>query len=57
MNTPNSNRNLSVVDRIRIEWAAMRFDFWLDLHSVPRKKRRELRHELKSNQLAVHLKE
>ena len=39
----------SVVDRIRIAWAGTRYDFWLDVNSVPRRRRRELRTELKAN--------
>lgn len=40
---------MNLIDRVRILWAGARYDFWLDLNSVPRKKRRELRRELRAN--------
>lgn len=49
MNTPARNPILSIVDQARIQWAVTRFDFWLDMSSVPGKQRRALRRELKSN--------
>ena len=54
MNTPSRlTRDLSVFDRLRIFWAATRYDMWLDLKSVPRRQRRELRAELRSNLAAA----
>lgn len=46
MTTP---RTISSVDKGKITWACARYDFWLDLNSVPRQRRRALRAELKSN--------
>ncbi len=37
------------VDRVRIEGAVQRFDFWLDFRGVSRTRRRELRAELRGN--------
>lgn len=39
----------SAFDNIRTWWALARYNFWLDLNSVPRKDRRSLRSELNSN--------
>ncbi len=39
----------SVLDRARIWGAGLRYDFWLDLNSVPAKRRRSLRSELRAN--------
>jgi hypothetical protein len=39
----------SFTDRLRLAWLSARYDFWLDLNSVPRRDRRELRNELLSN--------
>ena len=39
----------SPADRLRLSWLSARYDFWLDLNSVPRRDRRELRNELRSN--------
>lgn len=47
--TLESTRPLSLTDRARIGWASARYDVWLDLYSVPRKQRRELRAELAAN--------
>jgi hypothetical protein len=33
----------------RVELAVLRYDFWLDLQGVPRRRRRELRRELRQN--------
>lgn len=44
-----STENLSIIDRTRIWWAAKRYDFWLDLRFVPRKRRKDLALELRSN--------
>ena len=49
MNTPTTTRHLSAADETRIALAGFRYDFWLDLHSVPRSRRRALRTELTSN--------
>ncbi len=40
---------LSTLDRTRLWWASVRYDFWLDLYNVPRTQRKALRAELKSN--------
>lgn len=40
---------MTVRDRIRIERAALSYDWWLDLRGAPRRRRRELRTELRSN--------
>lgn len=48
MTTPTT-ADLSAIDRGRISWAGARYDFWLDINSVPRKHRRALRGELRSN--------
>lgn len=40
---------LSTLDRTRLWWASSRYDFWLDLHCVPRKQRQALRAELNAN--------
>ena len=54
MNTPSRlTSDLSVIDRLRIFWAATRYDMWLDLKSVPKRQRRELRAELRSNLAAA----
>ena len=37
------------VDRIRMRWVKFRFDFWLDIYGVPRRRRRDLRSELVGN--------
>ncbi len=37
------------IDRVRIESAVQRFDFWLDFRGVSRRRRRELRAELRGN--------
>lgn len=34
---------------LRIRWAVVRYDFWLDLHGVRRRDRRALRTELRGN--------
>lgn len=49
MNTAVGNDDLSIVDKLRIQWAGTRYDFWLDLKSVPKKQRKALGAELKSN--------
>lgn len=41
--------SLTTRDKARIVWASARYDFWLDLNSVPRRQRRALRAEFKSN--------
>lgn len=40
---------MNVADRVRIELAVQRFDFWLDFRGVARRRRRELRAELRGN--------
>ncbi len=49
MNSSTITQRVSTVDKARIAFAGFRYDFWLDLRSVPRRRRRELRSELKSN--------
>ncbi len=39
----------SIVDRARVWGASLRYDFWLDLNSVPARRRRSLRSELRAN--------
>ncbi len=41
----------SAISRVRIEWAVVRYDFWLDLRCVPGRERRPLRRELRANLL------
>lgn len=43
------NPTPSLLDRARIASAGVRYDFWLDVCSVPRTQRRALRAELKTN--------
>jgi hypothetical protein len=40
---------MTVRDRARIEWAVLSYDWWLDLRGTPRRRRRDLRAELRSN--------
>lgn len=40
---------MTVVDRIRTEYAVQRYDFWLELRGVRGSRRRELRRELRAN--------
>ena len=40
---------MSVLDRLRIESALLRYDFWLEMRGVPGSRRRELRRELRAN--------
>jgi hypothetical protein len=40
---------MNVLDRVRIERAVLAYDFWLDLRGTPRRRRRDLRRELRSN--------
>ncbi len=40
---------MKFVDRVRIESAVQRFDLWLDFRGVSRRRRRELRAELRGN--------
>lgn len=49
MNSSATSQDLATADRVRIAFVAFRYDFCLDLHSVPRNRRRALRAELKSN--------
>jgi len=49
MNNSSISQRVSTLDRARIAYAGFRYDFWLDLRSVPRRRRQELRSELKSN--------
>lgn len=48
-NTSTDTQRLSTVDKARIAFAGLRYDFWLDLRCVPRSRRRALRSELRSN--------
>ena len=43
------NNTHTPADRMRLSWLSARYDFWLDLNSVPRRSRRELRNELLAN--------
>lgn len=45
----NDSAALSALDRTRLWWASVRYDFWLDLYCVPRRQRQALRAELTSN--------
>jgi hypothetical protein len=52
MNTTNHDHHhhhLSFMHKAKIAFAAVRYDFWLDMRSVPRTRRKELCTELKSN--------
>lgn len=50
MTTPGSpHQPLPILDRLRVTWACARYDLWLDLRSVPRRHRSQLRRELKAN--------
>lgn len=40
---------MKIIDRLRIEDAVLRYDFWLDVRDVPTRRRRELRRELRAN--------
>lgn len=40
---------MNVIDRLRIEYAIARYDFWLELRGVRGRRRRELRRELRAN--------
>ncbi len=40
---------MTIIDRVRMENAVQRYDFWLDVRGVPMRRRRELRRELRSN--------
>ena len=40
---------MTVSDRLRIEWAVASYNWWLDLRGTPRRRRRDLRSELRSN--------
>ena len=40
---------MNFVDRQRIEWVLVRYDFWMDSRGVPRKARKGLREELRAN--------
>ncbi len=44
---------MSVIDRIRIENAVQRYDFWLELRGVRGRRRREMRRELRTNLAAA----
>lgn len=44
-----TTRKPSTIDRLRIAWLSARYDLWLDLASVPRRDRRDLRSELVAN--------
>lgn len=49
MSTSSTDQGLPALDRARISWASLRYDFWLTDNSVPRRSRRALRDELTSN--------
>lgn len=38
-----------LVDRMRVGWAVYRYEFWLGVADVPRRRRRDLRRELHAN--------
>jgi hypothetical protein len=40
---------MTVLDRLRIENALLRYDFWLEMRGVGGRRRRELRRELRAN--------
>ena len=40
---------MNVLDRARIEWAVLSYDFWLDLRGTPWRRHRDLRAELRAN--------
>lgn len=40
---------MNAVDRLRIETAIVRYDFWLEMRGVPRARRGDLRRELRDN--------
>lgn len=40
---------MNTLDRIRIEWALTRFSFYLDIRFIARKRRKELKGELRAN--------
>jgi len=47
------NQIVNLIDKLRVRLAAARYDVWLDLRGVPRKTRRDLRTELRSNLIAA----
>ncbi len=49
MSKSRTNDSPPTVDMAKIVWASARYDFWLDLNSVPRRQRKALRSELRSN--------
>ena len=49
MSKPHTKESRPTVDKAKIVWAATRYDLWLDLNLVPRRQRKALRTELKSN--------
>jgi hypothetical protein len=40
---------MNVLDRVRIEWAVLGYDWWLDLRGASWRRRRDLRAELRAN--------
>ena len=40
---------MNVLDQARVAWAVTSYDWWLDLRGARRRRRRELRHELRTN--------
>lgn len=40
---------MNIIDRVRIEYAVARYDFWLETREVYRRRRRELRRDLRDN--------
>jgi hypothetical protein len=40
---------MSLVDRQRIAWVLVRYDFWMDSRGVPSRARKDLRRELQAN--------
>jgi len=40
---------MNLIDRARIQRAVLTYDFWLDLSGVPRRRRKDLRRELRAN--------
>lgn len=42
---------MNFLDQARVQRAVLTYDFWLDFHGVPRRRRRDLRRELRANLL------
>lgn len=46
---PSRSGKFAFADRLRISAAVVRYDFWLDVRGVSRRRRRDLREELRAN--------